>query len=60
MADLYRELPLTFGTPTMSPHCDDDLKYGVVDKVLRDFNAMQDPGPSSPARRSRRWSRSTG
>ena len=34
MADLYRELPLTFGTPTMSPHCDDDLKYGVVDKVL--------------------------
>jgi phosphomannomutase/phosphoglucomutase len=44
MADLYRELPLTFGTPTMSPHCDDDLKYGVVDKVLGDFNALHESG----------------
>ena len=31
MADLYRDLPLTFGTPTMSPHCDDEVKYGVVE-----------------------------
>ena len=45
MADLYRELPLTFGTPTMSPHCDDDLKYGVVDKVLaRLQRACTSPG----------------
>lgn len=41
MADLYRALPLTFGTPTMSPHCDDELKYGVVDKVVADFEAMK-------------------
>jgi phosphomannomutase/phosphoglucomutase len=44
MADLYRELPVTFGTPTMSPHCDDEVKYGVVDKVVADFHAMKERG----------------
>ena len=44
MADLYRDLPVTFGTPTMSPHCDDELKYGVVERVLADFRAMQEGG----------------
>jgi len=40
MADLYRDLPLTFGSPTMSPHCGDEVKYGVVDKVISRFTAM--------------------
>jgi phosphomannomutase/phosphoglucomutase len=44
MADLYRELPVTYGTPTMSPHCDDELKYGVVERVLADFEAMKAAG----------------
>jgi phosphomannomutase/phosphoglucomutase len=44
MADLYRDLPLTFGTPTMSPHCADDLKYGVVERVVSDFQAMKHDG----------------
>ncbi len=44
MADLYRELPLTYGTPTMSPHCDDDRKYGVVARVTADFEAMKADG----------------
>ena len=44
MADLYRDLPLTYGTPTMSPHCDDDVKYRVVDRVLADLTAMKDAG----------------
>ncbi|MER8663770.1 phosphomannomutase/phosphoglucomutase [Mesorhizobium sp. M1148] len=44
MADLYRALPLTFGTPTMSPHCGDEVKYGVVDRVVADFQAMQRAG----------------
>jgi len=44
MAELYRDLPLTFGTPTMSPHCDDDRKYGVVERVLADFRAMHEQG----------------
>jgi len=44
MADLYRSLPLTYGTPTMSPHCADEIKYGVVDRVVADFQAMQRDG----------------
>lgn len=44
MADLYRELPLTFSTPTMSPHCADEVKYAVVDRVVADFQAMQCDG----------------
>ncbi|PSJ61387.1 phosphomannomutase/phosphoglucomutase [Pseudaminobacter soli (ex Li et al. 2025)] len=44
MADLYRDLPLTHGTPTMSPHCPDELKYGVVDRVVADFAAMKQSG----------------
>ncbi|MEM9574837.1 MAG: phosphomannomutase/phosphoglucomutase, partial [Pseudomonadota bacterium] len=44
MADLYRELPLTFGSPTMSPHCDDETKYGVIEKVVERFQAMQKAG----------------
>ncbi|MER8510167.1 phosphomannomutase/phosphoglucomutase, partial [Mesorhizobium sp. M1112] len=44
MADLYRDLPLTFGTPTMSPHCADELKYGVVERVVGDVRKMKDEG----------------
>ncbi|MEP9385661.1 phosphomannomutase/phosphoglucomutase [Mesorhizobium sp. KR9-304] len=44
MAELYAALPPTFGTPTMSPHCDDDLKYEVADRVLADFRAMKAAG----------------
>ena len=41
MADLYSALPKTWGSPTMSPHCDDEVKYAVVDKVTARFKAMQ-------------------
>ena len=44
MADLYRAVPKTWGTPTMSPHCDDEVKYGVVDRVVERFTAMQARG----------------
>jgi phosphomannomutase / phosphoglucomutase len=40
MADLYGELPKTWGSPTMSPHCDDEKKYTVVEKVTAKFIAM--------------------
>jgi phosphomannomutase/phosphoglucomutase len=51
MADLYRDLPLTFGTPTMSPHCDDEVKYGVIDKVLADFRAIHESGEAFAGQR---------
>jgi phosphomannomutase/phosphoglucomutase len=44
MAELYDALPKTFGSPTMSPHCDDEVKYGVVDKVTARFKAMEAKG----------------
>lgn len=40
MADLYRALPKTWGTPTMSPHCADEVKYGVVERVTADIQAL--------------------
>jgi phosphomannomutase/phosphoglucomutase len=44
MADLYRDLPKTWGSPTMSPHCADELKYAIVDTVTRRFTQMQHSG----------------
>ncbi|MFO1121759.1 MAG: phosphomannomutase/phosphoglucomutase [Hyphomicrobiales bacterium] len=38
MADLYRALPRTWGTPTMSPHCGDTVKYGVIDRIVEHFS----------------------
>lgn len=44
MADLYRDLPKTWGSPTMSPHCADEEKYGVVEKVVLRFKEMEANG----------------
>ena len=44
MADLYRELPKTWGSPTMSPHCADEVKYEVAGRVLARLEAMQARG----------------
>jgi len=40
MADLYHDLPKTWGSPTMSPTCADEVKYGVVARVIADIQAM--------------------
>ncbi len=37
LADLERELPKTWGSPTMSPHCADEVKYAVVDRIARQY-----------------------
>lgn len=44
MADLRDALPKTWGSPTMSPHCADETKYGVVDTVVARFVAMKEAG----------------
>ena len=44
MADLYRDLPKTWGSPTMSPHCADEVKYAVAERVTARFKAMQAKG----------------
>jgi phosphomannomutase/phosphoglucomutase len=38
MADLRKALPKTWGSPTMSPHCDDEKKYGIVDQIVEHFH----------------------
>jgi phosphomannomutase/phosphoglucomutase len=44
MADLYRALPKTWGSPTMSPHCADEVKYQVVDRVTAIYEKAKAKG----------------
>ena len=44
MAELYRAIPKTWGSPTMSPHCADETKYGIVEKVVAIFEAKAAAG----------------
>jgi phosphomannomutase/phosphoglucomutase len=44
MADLYRDLPKTWGSPTMSPYCPDEAKYQVAERVAQRFAAMRAKG----------------
>ncbi len=44
LADLYRDLPKTWGSPTMSPHCADERKYAVAAAVVARFEAMLKAG----------------
>ncbi len=40
MAELRDALPKTWQSPTMSPHCDDEKKYGVVDGVVEHYKKL--------------------
>jgi phosphomannomutase/phosphoglucomutase len=44
LSDLRKALPKSFTSLTMSPHCDDEKKYGIVDKVLADYQALAQSG----------------
>ncbi|MEO0496957.1 MAG: phosphomannomutase/phosphoglucomutase [Pseudomonadota bacterium] len=44
MADLRRALPLTYGSPTMSPHCADEEKYDVAQRIREIFEKMKADG----------------
>ena len=37
LADLERDLPKTWGSPTMSPHCADEVKYAIVEKITAQY-----------------------
>ncbi|GGY40746.1 phosphomannomutase/phosphoglucomutase [Parvularcula lutaonensis] len=34
LSSLRRDLPTTYQSPTMSPHCDDEKKYEVIDRIV--------------------------
>ena len=44
MSDLLAALPKTWQSPTMSPHCDDKLKYGVVERVVQHYQKQAADG----------------
>ncbi|MFC3693335.1 phosphomannomutase/phosphoglucomutase [Chenggangzhangella methanolivorans] len=44
LSDLRRALPKTWSSPTMSPHCADEAKYGVVAAVTSAIEAMASGG----------------
>jgi phosphomannomutase/phosphoglucomutase len=44
MAELYDALPQSWGSPTMSAHCPDEVKYRVAERVMRRIEAMARAG----------------
>jgi phosphomannomutase / phosphoglucomutase len=44
LADLKNALPKTWGSPTMSPHCADEAKYGIVDKIVAQYQDAASAG----------------
>jgi phosphomannomutase/phosphoglucomutase len=44
MSDLKNALPKTWSSPTMSPHCADETKYGIVEQVVKHFEAAKAKG----------------
>ena len=55
MADLKNALPKTWSSPTMSPHCADEVKYTIVDAVVKHFEAAQKQGEKVAGRAVRKF-----
>jgi phosphomannomutase/phosphoglucomutase len=44
LSDLKKALPVAYTSLTMSPHCADELKYGIVDEVVAEYTAFANAG----------------
>ena len=44
LSDLRKSLPKTYQSPTMSPHCADEEKYDVVEKIVSAFEKRAKDG----------------
>jgi phosphomannomutase/phosphoglucomutase len=44
LSDMKRALPVAFTSLTMSPHCADELKYGVVEEVVAQYRQLAEAG----------------
>jgi len=51
LSDLKRALPVAWTSLTMSPHCADELKYAVVEDVVREYQALAAAGGTILGRR---------
>jgi phosphomannomutase/phosphoglucomutase len=46
LSQLHDQLPMAWTSLTMSPHCADETKYGVVEQVVAEYEAMAKAGGS--------------
>jgi phosphomannomutase/phosphoglucomutase len=46
LSELRKALPVAYTSLTMSPHCTDETKYAVVEKVVADYEALGKAGGS--------------
>jgi phosphomannomutase/phosphoglucomutase len=44
LSDLKKALPVAYTSLTMSPHCADETKYGVVEDIVRDYQQLAASG----------------
>jgi phosphomannomutase/phosphoglucomutase len=44
LSDMKRTLPVAFTSLTMSPHCADEVKYGIVDEVVAQYRDLAAAG----------------
>jgi phosphomannomutase/phosphoglucomutase len=44
LSELKNALPKTWGSPTMAPHCPDEVKYRVVEDVVKHFEKAKQKG----------------
>jgi phosphomannomutase/phosphoglucomutase len=44
LSDLRKALPKSYTSLTMSPHCDDEEKYGIVDQVVAQYQDLAKSG----------------
>ncbi|MBX3478709.1 MAG: phosphomannomutase/phosphoglucomutase, partial [Brevundimonas sp.] len=44
LSELKAALPDAWTSLTMSPHCDDELKYEVLDRIVAEYQALADAG----------------
>jgi phosphomannomutase / phosphoglucomutase len=46
LSDLKKALPVAYTSLTMSPHCGDEVKYGVVEKIVAEYEKLTAEGGS--------------
>ena len=51
LSDLKKALPVAYTSLTMSPHCPDETKYGVVEQIVAEYQALAASGGSILGRR---------
>ena len=51
LSDMKKALPVAWTSLTMSPHCADETKYGVVEDIVRDYQQLAANGGTIGGRR---------